>query len=154
MKNPKKPPKNPVFPTLTIDEDDDDEAEGKLKEEYAVVIEFGEEDGDILKCPTDLNEAIVAAGVEPGTPSDVQVNINRNILVLKTHMKLEAEKWINIKTIGGKNVTCRWAKQTSLSSFGGIGPIQCPSLKEEMERKKLQYINAFKDCGADVIGLE
>ena len=131
----------------------DENTEGQ-NEPFTVVFEFDCADKDILKCPLDINQAIRAAGIPPETTSDVVINLNRNLLALKTHSKEAAEKWLKIKSIGGKNVRSRWAKETPMSSFGVIGPITCPTMKDEMERKKLMYIQAIKEGGTEVLSIE
>ncbi|CAL4064304.1 unnamed protein product, partial [Meganyctiphanes norvegica] len=129
------------------------ENHGSEPTEYVVVMQFNPEDSAILRCPLDINEAIVAAGVTPGTTSEVKTNINRSYLILKTYTKKEAEKWLEISSVGGKVVRCRWAKETSMSTFGVIGPIQCPYNKDEMESMKLKYIKALKDSGTEAISV-
>ena len=62
-------------------------------------------------------------------------NINTNFLVLKTHTKSEVKKLIKVREIKDKTVDIIMEKQTSMSSFGVIGPIHCPSDKDEKERK-------------------
>ena len=93
-----------------------DDAAGKI-EIYTIVFEFTREDSDILKCPVDVSNVINRAGITSETIDDVIINTNRNLLVIKTKSKEQAERWLRITSLGNKNVNARWAKQSSISSF-------------------------------------
>ncbi|CAL4064395.1 unnamed protein product, partial [Meganyctiphanes norvegica] len=114
---------------------------------FVIVMEFKEEDSDLLRCPIDINAALRTSTIAKKDVRQVQTNLRRNMLVLVADHKNIAEKWLEIKLFGGKEVNCRWTihSDNSNTTYGIIGPIPCPNHKETMEQKKLDYITLLNE---------
>ena len=128
--------------------------------EYIVVMEFGPEENELLKCPMDINNALRNSIIVKTEVMEVKTNLRRNMLILTTDKEQVAEKWLDIKTFGGKDVNCRYTIQTDTANttYGVIGPIPCPNLKEDMLRKKNEYMaiinESIRDSTSPVIAVD
>ena len=129
-------------------------------DDIIMVMEFQSEDSDFLACPVEINNALRNSIIARKDVKEVKTNLKRNMLIIVADHRHLAEKWLNIKSFGGRNVNCRWTIQTdnSNTSYGVIGPISCPIDKEIMLRKKAEYMNIINESNAPsnapVIALE
>ena len=128
--------------------------EGRTDEPIIVIFEFDQADRDFLCCPIDVNIALFAAGIYRSHVSELNINNNRNLIIIKTHLKEVADKCLQIKQLKGKNIKTRLAKKEITTSYGVIGPIKCPLEKTEVEEKKRAYKYTLEEGGVKAKSLD
>merc|ERR1739842_22180 len=62
-------------------------------------------------------------------------------------------KFLNLTTLQNKTVKCTWPKENT-QKHGVLGPIPCPTLKLDMDRKSAKYIEWIQRDGYTVKKLE
>ena len=134
----------------TADEDSDEEVlTEESSEKFVVLMELNEQDRHIIRCPIELNEFMQDSFFENLSITDVRTNYYRGVIAIELDNENDAQQILNLTTLNNRTVSCK-RPQGNTKNVGVVGPIPCPMLREDMERKAAKYKEWIERDGKSV----
>ena len=119
-------------------EENDQEETPTTDKEFVIIMEFKQEDRDILKCPSDLEDLLNPISGKYGTLKEVKPNHPRSLIAFIFTSETEARDLLLTTSINTEvevlTVRCRWAKEETWN-YGVIRGIIPPKNDEDRARR-------------------
>ena len=115
-----------------------EDAEDSADKEFVVLMDLREEDKDVLKCPSELEDLLFPITTKYLSLKDIKPNYSRSLLAFVFQAESEAKDLIDMTHLNTETevltVSCRWAKVESWN-YGIIRGVLPPRSEDERTRR-------------------